>query len=205
MSQPLQAVAFADPTFGENCYLMVDRELGIATIVDPGMAWEEAHRWLNHERLTVDGVLLTHGHVDHVFCTPEVHDEYPLLPLHLPAADHDLANQTISGTRDLTPLTYTSVGEGDTLALMGGSVEVLATPGHTPGSVVYRRGDILLSGDTLFRASVGRTDLPGGSWDQLVVSVRRLYTLPRSTVVLPGHGEPTSIGEEASSNPFVTA
>jgi len=100
-----------------------------------------------------------------------------------------------------------TLGHGDRVPCGAGALEVLHTPGHTPGSVCFRlEGDspLLFSGDTLFRRSVGRTDFPGGSWDDLVASIEtRLLTLPGDLVVLPGHGEETTIGEESRLNPFL--
>lgn len=100
-----------------------------------------------------------------------------------------------------------TLGHGDLVPCGDGALEVLHTPGHTPGSVCFRLGGespILFSGDTLFRRSVGRTDFPGGSWDDLVASIEtRLLTLPGDLLVLPGHGEETTIAEESRLNPFV--
>jgi glyoxylase-like metal-dependent hydrolase (beta-lactamase superfamily II) len=93
---------------------------------------------------------------------------------------------------------------GELIAWQGLEVAVLHTPGHTPGSVCFVVGPDLLAGDTLFRRSVGRTDLPGGSWETLLFSIQdRLYALPADTVVHPGHGPSTTIGEEMRANPFV--
>jgi glyoxylase-like metal-dependent hydrolase (beta-lactamase superfamily II) len=100
-----------------------------------------------------------------------------------------------------------TLADGDRVACGGGSLEVLHTPGHTPGSICFRlEGEkgVLFSGDTLFRRSVGRTDFPGGSWDDLVASIEtRILTLPGDLLVLPGHGEETTIAEESRLNPFV--
>lgn len=197
-----------------NCYVVTCAETRQALLVDPGA---EAERILARVRLLgvrVSAVLHTHGHFDHISGTEAVLaglDEQGL-PLLAHPADRYLYERAaraagapygypLPETLALpdTELVDTKVVEVGTLRL-----EVIATPGHTPGSVCLLCGDVLLSGDTLFRRGIGRTDLLGGDEEAIYESIlTRLYPLPEAVRVFPGHGPETTIGEERRTNPFV--
>jgi len=192
-------------TFEVNCSILV--EDGNAWIVDPG---QEAHRiidLLREKHLTPQAILLTHVHFDHFGAIPALQTAYPKLPVYVhpddvPAFTHPM-NQL--------PPDYPAVDVPQNLrtdmpvALQSSPLTVIPTPGHTPGGVCYYLPDskLLLSGDTLFAGSVGRTDLPGGDMATLMRSLVALKTLPPDTTVIPGHGPFTTIANERAGNPFL--
>ncbi|MHA0286939.1 MBL fold metallo-hydrolase [Mycobacterium sp. C3-094] len=203
-----------------NCYVLAPGQGADAIVVDPGQrAMGPLRRILDENRLTPAAVLLTHGHIDHMWSAQKVADTYGC-PTYIHAADRHMLNDPING---LGPrLAQLAVGalfreprqvveldrDGDKLDLGGITVTVDHTPGHTQGSVVFRVDEgpdqLAFTGDTLFKNSVGRTDLPGGSGRDLLTSiVTKLLVLDDDTLVLPGHGERSTIGVERRSNPFL--
>jgi len=200
---------------GCNCSILADLEAKRAIVVDPGGDLDLIQRRLRELGVTVDAIVHTHTHVDHVGCTAElqkasgavasIHEEdrflYDLLPVQ--AA---LIGTAMPAKADMEG----SLVDGRTVR--AGSIElaVLHTPGHTPGScsfVVKDAGStVLLAGDTLFRGSIGRTDLWGGDSGKILRSIKtRLLTLPEDTRVITGHGPDTTIASERAHNPFVRA
>ncbi len=203
-----------------NCYVLAARPGSDAVVVDPGQrAMGPLRRILDENRLTPAAVLLTHGHVDHIWSAQKVADMYGC-PAYIHPEDRFMLTDPIKdfGPR-LAQLAFGALfrepkqvveldKDGDKIELGGMTVGVDHTPGHTRGSVVFRivdgPVDVVLTGDTLFRLSVGRTDLPGGSGrDLLGAIVTKLLVLDDDTVVLPGHGERTTIGFERRTNPFL--
>lgn len=211
-----------------NCYVLAERPGADAIVVDPGQrAMDRLRRILDENRLTPAAVLLTHGHVDHIWSAQKVADAYGC-PAYIHPEDRFMLTDPIKGFGPrLAQLAFDALfsepkqlieldRDGQTLDFGGVSVSVDHTPGHTRGSVVFRvaggqeQGDRGLSaatvftGDTLFRSSVGRTDLPGGSGRDLLTSiVTKLLVLDDDTVVLPGHGPSSTIGHERRTNPFL--
>lgn len=189
-----------------NCYLVYAAG-GDAVVVDPG---DEAPRVIDAARkraLTVRAILLTHGHFDHAGAAARLR-EATGAPVVASVADEALLTGAPSLPRWLCPAEPVSIDvparDGERVRFGPLEFEVIATPGHTPGSVCYRLGDILFSGDTLFRESVGRTDL-GGSLPDLMASLAKLVTLPAATVVYPGHLSETTLEHEMRYNPFFAA
>ena len=213
---------FAVGALAANCYLIVCPETSVALVVDPG---DEAGRILTRIRergVTVAGILHTHGHFDHISATEAllVGLDSPVPVLAHPADAYLYTREARGWGEQFGYPLPEHLSVPDSTITDGSSVEVgtlqlrvIATPGHTPGSVslLYEPKDAadaegawLLSGDTLFRRGIGRTDLPGGDEDAIYESIQaRLYPLPAETLVYPGHGEPTTIGAERSANPFV--
>jgi hydroxyacylglutathione hydrolase len=203
-----------------NCYVLAPSQGADAIIVDPGQkAMPRLRKILDENRLTPAAVLLTHGHIDHVWSAQKVADTYGC-PAYIHPEDRAMLKDPIKGFGPR--LAQLAVGvmfteprqvveldrDGDKIALGGMTVTVDHTPGHTRGSVTFRipNGpvDLAFTGDTLFKKSIGRTDLEGGSGRDLYTSiVEKLLVLDDSTVVLPGHGEKTTIGAERRTNPFL--
>ncbi len=199
----------------ENCYVVSD-ETKECVIVDCGAFYNNEQKaikaYIEKEGLTPVHLLSTHGHIDHNFGNRFIYDTYHL-KAEVPAPDEwlmeSLADQAVTfiGVRPAEP--YPPVGRylspQDTILFGSHKIEILSTPGHTPGSVVYYLPDehTALTGDTLFHLSIGRTDFERGSMMQMMQSLRSLAQLPDETIVLSGHGQQTTIGDELRMNPFM--
>ena len=179
-----------------NCYILSNGSRCLA--IDPGGEPEKVLNFLEKEGLTLEAVLLTHGHFDHVGAVATLAAETDC-PVYLCEEDLSLPSAMTAG-----PLYHThGYGEGDRLNLAGMDFAVLHTPGHTPGSVCLLCGTTLFSGDTLFAGSCGRTDLPGGDWATIQASLKKLAGLEANLWVLPGHGEATTLRDEKKHNPYM--
>jgi glyoxylase-like metal-dependent hydrolase (beta-lactamase superfamily II) len=199
-----------------NCSVLACDETKDCVIVDPGGEIAHIAEIVAQYDLTVRAIVHTHAHLDHIFATRDVHEAHGgQICLHRGDAflyDGIAMQAAMFGwkVRDALPVSRW-IEHGDRIDLGKRTLEVIHTPGHTPGSVCFElhdpdAGSILFAGDTLFRRSVGRTDLPGGDTEQLARSIReRLYSRELDTVVIPGHGPTTSLAEEARGNPFVRA
>ena len=206
----LKLEAFPVGPLGCNCALLWDPETREGLVVDPGGDGAKIRRRVEALGFKVKALLHTHAHFDHVGATKELQDLWQC-PAHLHPDDafliENLDEQTGAfGMPRIPTPDMTDLNAGDRF----GALATLHTPGHTPGSCsfhgAFERGQVLLAGDTLFRRGVGRTDLWGGNWDQLEASIQgQLYGLGGDTLVIPGHGPATTIGEERADNPFVRA
>ena len=209
----LEVKSFELPPIGTQCYVLIDAGLQELAVFDaPLNAWPTVERISVGTGCRISGLYFTHGHWDHTldgqrfneagvpvhahradkafFATPEVMAAYSIPGMAMPAVqvDHWLE-------------------DGQSVEILGRPVEVRHVPGHSPGSILFWfSGDALaITGDAIFSGSIGRTDFPGCSFEQLAASIRgKIYTLPDETVLYPGHGPATTVGREAASNPFVT-
>jgi glyoxylase-like metal-dependent hydrolase (beta-lactamase superfamily II) len=207
--QPLEILRFTYGPFAENTYVVVGPSRTRAMIVDPGIGSEPIGDVVRDRGLSVELILNTHGHLDHVACNA-FFKRTTGAPLAIHASDRPFlqnvrAQAAMYGLHvEDSPPADLELVEGVDVAFDGVTFDVIHTPGHTPGGVCLRRGGQMLVGDTLFAGSVGRTDLPGGDWDTLVASVReKLFPLPDDVLCLPGHEGETTIGRERRTNPFV--
>jgi hydroxyacylglutathione hydrolase len=191
-----------------NCYV-VRHDLGAteAVVVDPSGSASELRLRLASAGARCAAILITHGHWDHLLGVADL-AEGTGAPVYMPEGERVLLEspQTFSpaevGMRAYTPDVLLEGGE--TIETAGVSFDVLSVPGHSPAHLAYYADGCLFSGDLLFAGSVGRTDLPGASWDDLVASIRMLVdSLPPETVVYPGHGPATTLGTELARNPFL--
>ena len=193
-----------------NCYLVIDEETKKAFVVDPGGENQPLHQYVAENGLTVEAILLTHGHPDHICGIERFRKTYPdaILVAHqdeeslLGSAEQNHSKMYCG--KDITLQADRWVSDHDGIEVGGLSPVFLHTPGHTPGGMCIYVKDCLFSGDTLFRNSIGRTDFPYGSFPELKKSIHsKLFALPNHTVVYPGHEGTTTIGHEKESNPFV--
>lgn len=191
-------------------YVLHDRDLGTAVVVDPSFESEPAMAFIGERGLRIEAIVLTHGHFDHVAGLAAFHARAPQAPIYLHPADAALAAAApeqaafFGMTAPAAPPPNRQFAEGKDVTLAGVAWKVLHVPGHSPGSVCLYSEGTLIAGDTLFRGSIGRTDLPGGSEQLLLAGIRsKLLTLPAETVVYPGHGPITTLGWEQRSNPFL--
>lgn len=203
--------------FEENTYVIWDEATAQAAVVDPGMAEAtesaELISFCSSRKLDVKFILLTHAHVDHTFGVEALQEWMPGLPVVAHKDDAFLAAilsqqaQMFGLPMRLPALSFDRmVTDGSVLTLGGEEIKVISTPGHSPGGVCYYvpESKFVLTGDTLFAGSVGRTDLPGGNGSILIHSIiNKLMTLPADTVVYSGHGPATTIGREKLENPYI--
>ena len=178
-----------------NCY--VAAQGGICAVIDPGAQGAQLVQWLKDQKLTPEAVLLTHGHFDHVGAVKALVDAFGM-DVYLHEGDTAMTGELAQGL--YWNKTY---GEGDTVAVGDMTFTVLHTPGHTPGSVCLKCEDTLFSGDTLFAGSCGRTDFPGGSWEQMMRSLHRLGAMEGDFRVLSGHGGESTLARERACNPYM--
>ena len=196
-----------------NCTILACGDSKDAIVIDPGGEVARIAEIVAHYDLTVRAIVHTHAHLDHIYCTRDIKDAYGgTVCLHKGDAflyDGFAMQAAMFGwkVRETTAVERW-IEDGDTVAFGKRELAVIHTPGHTPGSVCFELGGerLLFAGDTLFRGSIGRTDLPGGDGKLIARSIKeRLYTRDLDTVVVPGHGPTTRLGDEARSNPFVRA
>lgn len=181
-----------------NCYIIHEETSKKCCILDPGYDADFILDKLDSLGLTLEAILLTHGHFDHVGAVRDLVAETGC-DVYIHPAELGLPSAITAG-----PLYHThTYGEGDRLTLAGLSFTVLHTPGHTPGSVCLCFGDQMFCGDTLFAGSIGRTDLPGGDSKTMGQTLRRLAALEGDFRVWPGHGEPSTLIEEQRYNPYL--
>jgi hydroxyacylglutathione hydrolase len=198
--------------FQQNCSLVFDEETKRGIVVDPGHDVDRIVTAIGKLELKIEMILLTHGHIDHAAGADELrgkigvqvvgpHRDDQFLMDNLAARGLDFG---MRGCRNVTPDRY--LGDGDVVEAAGFTFEVVHAPGHSPGSVVFfnRANKFALMGDVLFKQSIGRTDLPGGSHETLLRSIReKILPLGDDVEFLPGHGEASRIGDERINNPFL--
>ena len=223
---PVWIESFPEGPWQANCYLVGADGRRDAVVIDPGVdAAGPVREMLGERGLTAAGVLLTHGHIDHVASAADVADGYGV-PAWIHADDRELLSLAGSfgpGEPDLAVLLGIELREpaqlrllagGETVDVAGLSFDVVSAPGHRPGCVLFRLSDdssgdgnpapIVFSGDVLFAGSIGRTDLPGGDTDAMLSTLRHVVlALPDEATVLPGHGPSTSVARERATNPYL--
>jgi len=198
--------AFADNPYATNCWLLALEGREEAVVVDPGFEAERVRRLLSAAGKRPVAAVATHGHHDHVGAAAELCGaEIPFF-IH---KDDELAlvdpGAWGSGfpAPASPPTDVRAFSEGDVLEVAGFSLEVIHTPGHTPGSSCFRTGSLLFSGDLVFKGAIGRFDFPNSSAEDMFASLRRFLALPDDLDVRPGHGQATTVGEERATNPFL--
>ncbi|MGJ4082497.1 MBL fold metallo-hydrolase [Corynebacterium macclintockiae] len=215
LPESTQILSFPAGPFETNCYVVIDGsdatsgENSPAVVIDPGLgAFAHIQRLAEENKFFVEKVVLTHGHIDHIrdagaFGVPVYVHELDRFMLEMDqtasplAQPFDVAN--MPKIEDIRPL-------GDSISIGGAEFEIHHMPGHSPGHVMFRVNGLIFGGDVLFRGGVGRTDLPGCSPEDMMLSLKKLTTdFSDGDIVLPGHGPHTTIGEEKRTNSFLAA
>ena len=208
MSVEFRALALGP--LGTNCYIVADTASGNSVIIDPAAEIDRIESVIGFEGWRVRKILLTHSHFDHCFCAVPLAAKY-----NVPIAMHEQDVAGIGANAEIAAMFHDMseyaeftpdeiISGGDKLLIGESEISVLHTPGHTPGGVCFVTEVGVFCGDTIFAGSVGRTDFPGGSYSQLISSIRtRILTLPDDTPLYPGHGNSTTVGQERRTNPFV--
>jgi hydroxyacylglutathione hydrolase len=195
--------------FGSNCYILAEENSGEGVIIDAGVSAGEVMEVIEEEGISIKYIILTHGHIDHICCADEIKSEtVAKVLIHEDDVrvlkDSFLNGSAIFGYSDISIRADRALKDGDILDIGSQKLEIIHTPGHTEGCICMKADGCIFTGDTLFRRSVGRTDLPGGNHKALTESIKnRLMMLDDNTMVYPGHGEPTSIGFERRNNPYI--
>ena len=198
---------YGDNGMAANCYLLTDDAETAAVIVDPSVPYNEVLSHRGRKIPPITAVLLTHAHYDHMIAIEDWRSRAPLA-VHradAPALSNAVLNvyRMFGAQENGTSPAERLLEEGDTVTVGTESLTVLHTPGHTPGSVCFLTGGLLLSGDTLFAGTIGRTDLPGGQEEAMRHSLGRLFALDEDVALYPGHGPQTTVGRETKYNPYV--
>ena len=192
-----------------NCYILGCEDTKEAAIIDPGDNADEIISNIEKEGLNPKFIINTHAHFDHIGGVKVIQDHFKIdFILHegdLFLVENASEQATAFGLKPISkPVVNKNATNGEKVNLGNKSITVIHTPGHSPGGVCYYSGNNVFVGDTLFAGSIGRTDLPGGSYDTLINSIKEnLFPLGDSTIVYPGHGPSTTIGNEKEHNPFL--
>jgi len=192
-----------------NCYILYNPDKKEGLIIDPGAEGSRLIKFIKQEKICIKYIINTHGHPDHIGANRKV-KEYTNAPILI--HEYDAPMLTRSGSvlslifplESSSPAADTFVKDGDLIECAGMKLKVLHTPGHTPGGISLLLDDSIFTGDTLFSGSVGRFDLPGGSEEVLLNSIKKILSLDENLIIYPGHGPSTTVGEELRSNPFIT-
>lgn len=213
----MKITRFIFNNFEENTYLAVDSASGVAILIDPGMLYASENNaiddFIKKNGIKLKSVILTHVHLDHFFGVRHLKDEYGV---QIMAHEADLPLARIAceqairfGMPDVLkePIEIDTLLHNDEVINVGKSfLQVKSVPGHSPGGIIlYDKSDgVAFVGDSIFEGSIGRTDLPGGDYSTLINAIKKtILTLPEDTVLLPGHGDPTTVAREKAQNPFI--
>lgn len=195
-----------------NCYTVIDEETKKAAVIDPGDYTQELKNLLHSEKIEeLEYILLTHGHFDHILGVAKIKKDFPNAKVCIHSADSEfllndrLSLASASGIEQTYLNCDISLKEGSVIELGSTEIRVIHTPGHTPGGVCYidEKEKILFSGDTIFCRTVGRTDFPGGDFDTLFESLKKIRNLKGDYVIYPGHNRSTTLEEEREKNRYM--
>lgn len=189
--------------YAANCYILMDDKTRESAVIDPGGDADDLNKAIKEMGAKVKYILLTHGHIDHVGAVIELKDELKV-PVYINEEDYKMINQGEYMYGNIAGKVDGYLKDGDTFNLGNSEIKVFHTPGHTPGGVCFLVDNMVITGDTLFAGSIGRTDLGGGNFETIINSIKeKLMILPDETMVLPGHGGQSIIGREKVHNPFL--
>ncbi len=189
-------------SIGTNCYFVGDEATKRGCIVDPGDEGDRLVQLWKEFGYELESILVTHGHYDHTTALPKVAASFPGIPVMIHREDVcEGGSPAFYQCMHVDGMKY--IKDGDTIMVGSIAFVVYETPGHTPGSVVFKSQDAMFTGDTLFAGSCGRVDFPGGDWGKMCVSLRRLASLPGDCKIYPGHEYTSTLDTERRTNPFI--
>jgi glyoxylase-like metal-dependent hydrolase (beta-lactamase superfamily II) len=195
--------------YGANCYIAASKETKEAAIIDPGADFNKIDNKLNELEIRPKMIILTHCHGDHIGAVKELRDKYNL-KVYIHEEDAEALNDSSMNFtksmfgKDISIKADLMLKHGDKISLGNLKFDIIHTPGHTKGGICIKVGNIMMTGDTLFNGSIGRTDLPGGSFEEIISSIKeKIFKYDDDTVIYPGHMSPSTIRKEKQFNPFV--
>ena len=206
----MEIKSYPNGIFGATTYLIYDKESKEGVLIDCTCAVDEILNFIKQQNINLKYILITHGHFDHVYCLAEFKEKFPQIQVLMHKDDMPLLNQvanqcSMTGVEEIKVPCIDALINDDTKNLKIGNseIKVIHTKGHSKGGVCYLIGDNLFSGDTLFKASIGRCDLFGGDIKEIEQSIKeKLFKLDDNITVYPGHGDKTTIGYEKKFNPY---
>jgi len=189
-------------SYQENAYIIINEETREAIIIDPGDEGKSLVSYLKGLNVKLQYILLTHGHLDHVGAVDELREEFKI-PAYIGEADMKYIERRKVAFGSMKRADF-FLKEGDALSFGNMPIKIVETPGHSKGSLSFLIDNVLYVGDVLFQGSIGRTDLPGGEFNELISSIKdKLMKLPGNTRVMPGHGPETTLSQEKSFNIYL--
>ncbi len=208
--EKIQIKLFPNGIFGATTYLVYDNKSKDAALIDCTCAIDEILKFVKNQKLNLKYVLITHGHFDHVYCISEIKEKFPNVQVFLHKDDMPLLKQlpdqcSMIGVEEIKVPCIDALISSETqnLKLGDSEIKIIHTKGHSKGGVCYLINDVLFSGDTLFKESIGRCDLFGGDIKEIEASIKeKLFTLDENITVYPGHGDKTTIAHEKKFNPY---
>ena len=201
--------AFTVGPMEANCYILYNPDKREGLIIDPGAEGSRLIKFIKQEKISINYIINTHGHPDHIGANRKI-KEHTNAPILIHQYDAPMLTKSASILSFIFPLESSSppadtfIKDGDLIECAGMKLKVLHTPGHTPGGISLLIDDSIFTGDTLFSGSIGRSDLPGGSEEVLLNSIKKILSLDENLIIYPGHGPSTTVSEELHSNPFIT-
>lgn len=205
----LKVTEITFPGFTANCYLVTDEDTKEAFLIDPGAYGKRQSEYIKSQGVNLRYILLTHGHYDHILGVKQFKEDFSDAKVVIHTEDEACLASPIKSLAITHGLNFPKtqadilVSDGDTLPFADTEIEVIHTPGHTKGSICYKLSDMLFTGDTLFKGTVGRTDFPGGSYKEIIQSVGKLKDMDGDLKVYPGHEGTTTLENERRNNPYM--
>jgi hydroxyacylglutathione hydrolase len=208
MEGKMEVLTFSNGLFDSNAYILYEREKGI--LIDAGVPKERILKEIQDKNINIETIILTHGHIDHIYYVDDLKKALKAKVAIHKLDSNSFINSQLNGSSLFgMPKNFNKADrlliEGDYFLLGDNMLKIIHTPGHNEGSICIVTKGMIFSGDTLFNASIGRTDLPGGSLNQIIASIKnKIYTLPDDTKIYPGHGPSTSVEYEKRNNPYIS-
>ena len=194
--------------FGENAYILYEEKHNLASVIDPGGSLDKIISFLEKKNLKLKSIILTHSHIDHIAGLQDLIEKFEGIEVVASKKEKKILNNPAYNLTMKYGFNYSFeatkyVEDEEEYQFGDEKLKFIVTPGHTAGSMCILAGDFMFTGDTLFEGSIGRTDLPSGSYNDMILSLSRLSKMDEELVILPGHGNASTIGREKKYNPFL--